>query len=97
MNIENIATPEVINKHMASINAMFDTSGKGENLWYSLTEKERELFCTQAGLQRSTAQIPLSKMRPDTRKQLLQTIKAIARASAMFRHVSFCDFGGVTL
>ena len=35
MNFENIASSDVINKHMANINAMLDTSGKGENLWYS--------------------------------------------------------------
>jgi hypothetical protein len=93
MTFDNVASPEARKKHMADINAMLNLTGRGEHLWNSLTITERELFCKQAGFQRSTAEIPLSKMRPDVRKPLLQTIKGIARASAMFSNVSLSDFG----
>jgi hypothetical protein len=93
MRFEPVAPTAMINKHRADIYAMFDTTGFGESQWSSLTATERELFCIQAGYQRSSAQIPLSKMRPDTRKQLLLTIKSISRATRLFDNVSLSDFG----
>lgn len=93
MRFENIAPYEVASHHLANINEMFNLSGVGENYWESLTNKERELFCTQAGFPRSTAQTPLSKMRPDSRKKLLKTIKEISRAATLFNNVSFSEFG----
>jgi predicted ATP-binding protein involved in virulence len=93
MTVNNAASAEVRQHHMANINAMFNSTGQGENLWDSLTDREREMFCKQGGFQRSTADIPLSKMRPDIRRKLLQTIKDIARASSLFNNLSLCDFG----
>lgn len=93
MSLENIAPAEVRNKYMENIHAMFDFTGRGELLWSSLTDGEREMFCKQAGFQRSTAEIPLSKMRPSTRKQLFRTIKAIANAANTFNNLAFDEFG----
>ena len=88
------ASESVRNVHLDSIHALFNTTGHGENLWNSLTLTERELFCVYAGCQRSAAKSPLSKMRVDVRKNILKSIKAIGRASALFHNVSLNEFGG---
>jgi len=93
MKFDNKASPEIASKYMSIINSMFDSTGQGENLWNSLTDKHRRFFCKQAGFSSSFAETPLARMRPDTRKQLLQTIHEINRVSSIFKDISFCDFG----
>ncbi|WP_019615504.1 hypothetical protein [Psychromonas ossibalaenae] len=96
MRFNNVAPPEVASQHLTQIHAMMSTHSTinyGENMWNSLTPKERVMFCKEAGFQSQLADKPLSEMRPDTRKAIFNTIKRIQRAASLFSKLSFSDFG----
>ncbi|WP_028864297.1 hypothetical protein [Psychromonas aquimarina] len=96
MRFENVASPEVAGQHLTQIHAMMgsqSTVNYGENMWNSLTAKERVMFCKEAGFHSRLADKPLSDMKPDTRKAIFNTIKRIQRAAGLFSKLSFSDFG----
>lgn len=93
MRSEEKVSFKVANKHIRGLYAMFNLTGHGELLWESLTDGEREMFCKKAGFLASVSCIPLSRMRPDTRRKILDTIQEINRVSSIFNNISFCDFG----
>ncbi|WP_019615112.1 hypothetical protein [Psychromonas ossibalaenae] len=96
MRFNNVASPEVASQHLTQIHAMMssqNTINYGENMWNSLTSKERVMFCKEAGFQSQLADKPLSEMKPDTRKAIFNAIKRIQSAANMFNKLSFSDFG----
>lgn len=96
MRFENVASIEVANHHLSQIHEMLKTHNTinyGENMWNSLTQKERVMFCREAGFSAQLADKSLPGMKPDTRKAIFNTIKRIQSVSNLFKSISFCDFG----
>lgn len=88
MIFDNVAPPEVAQKHICSFYKSLGISDRDDVMWLKLSCDERLVFCRLAGVGESNSTKQFSLIKPDTRTRILRAIKRMGQVANSFQNTS---------
>tara|TARA_R110001583_G_scaffold15059_2_gene62444 strand:+ start:9238 stop:9519 length:282 start_codon:yes stop_codon:yes gene_type:complete len=92
MIFPNVASDEVVNTHLDSINQLFGSTGKGVDFWSGMKESDRIILCQCAGLDETLAGHAIQNFDRAELRRLRAGAKRLERLANRFNNISPFDF-----